>query len=174
MKIESTANLLPGEQGELSPLIFAWQKFSRITRVICWRNKVLIQYWKYAVNGKFICIIKMQSNYQEVKNAFKQKKVKNVCYLKFGSTLVKKKNKHFKLKFNYKNYKKKNILFFITTVLTSWEFSLRDLVGQYICMLHQTGFIVLCFSAKQMCVTIKYTLTALLYRNQISELENYS
>lgn len=40
----------------------------------------------------------MQSNYQEVKNAFKQKKVKNVCYLKFGSTLVKKKkkkNKHF-------------------------------------------------------------------------------
>lgn len=32
----------------------------------------------------------MQSNYQEVKNAFKQKKVKNVCYLKFGSTLVKK------------------------------------------------------------------------------------
>lgn len=37
----------------------------------------------------------MQSNYQEVKNAFKQKKVKNVCYLKFGSTLVKKKNRHF-------------------------------------------------------------------------------
>lgn len=146
-------------------------------RVICRPNKVLIQYWKYAVNGKFICIIKMQSNYQEVKNAFKQKKVKNVCYLKFGSTLVKKKKKKisiFKLKFNYKNYKKKNILFFITTVLTSWEFSLRDLVGQYICMLHQTGFIVLCFSAKQMCVTIKYILTALLYRHQISELENYS
>lgn len=63
----------------------------------------------------------MQSNYQEVKNAFKQKKVKNVCYLKFGSTLVKNKKKIsiFKLKFNYKNYKKKNILFFITTVLTS-------------------------------------------------------
>lgn len=36
----------------------------------------------------------MQSNYQEVKNAFKQKKVKNVCYLKFGSTLVKKKKKN--------------------------------------------------------------------------------
>lgn len=37
----------------------------------------------------------MQSNYQEVKNAFKQKKVKNVCYLKFGSTLVKKKKQAF-------------------------------------------------------------------------------
>lgn len=50
----------------------------------------------------------MQSNYQEVKNAFKQKKVKNVCYLKFSSTLVKKKKIGiFKLKFNYKNYKKK-------------------------------------------------------------------
>lgn len=49
----------------------------------------------------------MQFNYQEVKNAFKKKKVKNVCYLKFGSTLVKKKIGIFKLKFNYKNYKKK-------------------------------------------------------------------
>lgn len=45
------------------------------------------RYWKDAVNGKFICLIKMQFNYQEVKNAFQQKKVKIVFYLKFGSTL---------------------------------------------------------------------------------------
>lgn len=63
----------------------------------------------------------MQSNYQEVKNAFKQKKVKNVCYLKFGSTLVKKinKNKHFQTQVQLQELQEKNILFFITTVLTS-------------------------------------------------------
>lgn len=114
----------------------------------------------------------MQFNYQEVKNAFQQKKVKNVFYLKFCSTLWK--NWHFQTQVQLQELQEENILFFITTVLTSWEFSLRDLVGQYICMLHQTGFIVLCFSAKQMCGTIKYTLTALLYRHQISELEIHS
>lgn len=62
----------------------------------------------------------MQFNYQEVKNAFKQKKVKNVCYLKFGSTLVKKKkNRHFQTQVQLQELQEKNILFFITTVLTS-------------------------------------------------------
>lgn len=61
----------------------------------------------------------MQSNYQEVKNAFKQKKVKNVCYLKFGSTLVKKKNRHFQTQVQLQELQERNILFFITTVLTS-------------------------------------------------------